>query len=51
VHRGADLRVADWASALRGGQAQRGDGEDTERKVVVMKVDKNKIDYPIDIPP
>lgn len=51
VHRGADLRVADWPSALRGRQAQRGDGEDTERKVVVMKVDKNKIDYPIDIPP
>ena len=51
VHRGSDIRVADWTSAVRGREAQRGDGEDTERKVVVMKVDKNKIDYPIDIPP
>ena len=51
MHRGADVRAADGAGAVRGREAQRGDGEDRERTHSAIQVDKIKIDYPADMPP
>ena len=50
VHRRSDLWATDWPSALWRIKEERCDGENPERTIAIIQVDKNKIEYPIEIP-
>lgn len=45
------LRVVDGKSPFRRGSKDHNNVKNSKCKSIVIEVDKNKIDYPVDIPP
>ena len=50
VYRSFDLWITNWKGSFWGGAAHNSNVKDLERILLIIQVDKNKINYPVDIP-